>query len=139
MLTLEKLAPYLAHDLKAVGHFDGHQLIRDVTLYNATNFVDGTTKDKILCHPLSSLTKPIKVEGYNEGKEFVPMDVFRRMVIEEKQIRKEQWSALHFLLNEYTDKISPNLPYWVVELLYRWHFAINLDPEDFVDIKTLEK
>lgn len=28
---------------------------------------------KPLLHPLSRLTQPIKVEGYNDGKEFVPM------------------------------------------------------------------
>ncbi|MCK5017741.1 MAG: hypothetical protein KAS32_11820, partial [Candidatus Peribacteraceae bacterium] len=34
---------------------------------------------KLILHPMSDLTKPIKVEGYNDGKEFVPVEHLYRV------------------------------------------------------------
>lgn len=56
-LELKHLAPYLPYGLKSIDYFDGHKLIRDVTLFNAANFFNQTTNAKILLHPLSDLTK----------------------------------------------------------------------------------
>lgn len=35
---------------------------------------DGLDEIEILLNPIECLTKPIKVEGYNDGKEFVPIE-----------------------------------------------------------------
>ena len=54
-LTIKELAPYLPYDLKGVDYFQGHRLLRDITLHNVMAIVDGDTKLKPLLRPLSSI------------------------------------------------------------------------------------
>jgi len=96
---------------------------------------------KPILHPLSDLTKPIKVEGYNDGKEFVPME----------ELFGEVWKRndlfpcppkLFDMRNFIKGKTSLGiLEYRIVEGLFKWHFDVfGLIEAGFaIDINTLNK
>ncbi|MCK5605301.1 hypothetical protein KAR91_25640 [Candidatus Pacearchaeota archaeon] len=72
-LELKHLAPYLPYNVKQmmlsdniVGIMKAHHLLDLKHYWSKYGYM-------LLLHPLSNLTKPIKVEGCNDGKEFVPM------------------------------------------------------------------
>lgn len=79
--------------------------------------------------PFSHLAKPIRVEGYNGGEEFVPVKVFQAMHLHDEDY-------------ESTDLISPfkeefslkEIPFGVIQLLCDWHFNVfNLQESDYID------
>ena len=108
-------------------------------LYNGTIFVHSEffkTNIKFIkpiLHPLSNLTKPIKVEGYNEGKDFVPMEKF--------DIRIKQQFYSFKKTGDITYKNWYLFPYEFVEKLFEWHFDVfGLIPAGLaIDINTLNK
>lgn len=111
----------------------------------------------ILLHPLSDLTKPITVPGYNNGQEFVPIIELAKMNFNKKNIHILQ----HESVTEYADRFSINcridypvsttwqafsiskniesIPYWIVNLLFQWHFAIDIPEGTWIDINTIKK
>jgi len=90
---------------------------------------------KPILHPLSDLTKPIKVEGYNEGKEFVPMDELQRiepeypLMIDEGSVFFQDACDINMLEISRINHLF--------QLLYSWHFAIDIPEGCWIDINTL--
>ena len=111
---------------------------------------------KLILHPLSDLTKPIKVDGYNDSMEFVPY-----CMIEDLGLAKsvslsfasvvfsfnlyygisisERLSCIKYDLEEEIDKIN-KLPHSIIKLLYKWHFDIHglIGQGLAIDINTLK-
>lgn len=84
------------------------------------------TKDfKPLLYPLSHLTKPIKVEGYNDGKEFVPA---------------AKLAELGFDPYIIPDMRLEDIPFGLVQLLLKWHFDVFslIDSEQAIDKTTIK-
>jgi hypothetical protein len=133
---------YLPYGLKSENKFVAsygltNPLIQDVFPSNMMKFLDGSTKSKILLRPIECLTKPITVEGYNDGKEFVPMvELFRERNKGWKNMEKPdrcEWqfedypaffSVSHCasVTSFRFDRFNPSSnPYWVIDLLNQWH------------------
>lgn len=106
--------------------------------------------------PLSSLTKPIKVEGYNDGKEFVPIvelaKIGNKWIIEdglEDRIYFSQWDTgvcevfvrtaspedPRIFVFEIYDYLTQ--PYRIIQKLFQWHFAVDIPDGTWIDINTL--
>lgn len=68
-----------------------------------------------LMRPLTSLTKPITVEGYNDGNPFVPIEEIRSLT-----------NYAHFkIIDRHIydwEEASILIPVWTFNLLIRWHF-----------------
>lgn len=80
-------------------------------------------KVKPICHSLSDLSKPIT----HNGKRFVPIDVLTQKYISIGQ--------------EFPPLIEgefKNMEYQVAEKLFEWHFAINLNEDEYVDVNSLD-
>ena len=90
---------------------------------------------KPLYLPLSNLTKPIKVEGYNDGKEFVPMEELKRiepeypLLIEDNSVFFTDACNLNMLEISRINKLF--------QLLYQWHFAVDIPDGTWININTL--
>ena len=87
--------------------------------------------------PLPSLTKEIRVEGYNDDKAFVPMEELSEMSFD-----YDDPDAATDLYYDYgkQDWYLPdpqeikNLPSWVVDFMNDWHFnTLDLLPSDYID------
>ena len=113
---------------------------------------------KPILHPLSDLTKPIKVEGYNDGEEFVPIvelaKIGNRWIIEdglEDRIYFNPWDTgvcevfvrtaspedPRIFIFEIYDYLTQ--PYRIIQKLFQWHFAVDIPDETWIDINTLNK
>ena len=132
-LELKHLAPYLPYGLKYKDIPNGYQKERILRIETVKWCLDN---GKPILRPLSDLTKPIKVEGYNDGKEFVPMkellDNYGKGGEYEQSILKAISSKGHFIMT---------MPYASMQLLFEWHFDVfGLIKEDLaIDINTLNK
>lgn len=168
MITLEKLAPYAIHKPKIFvsqkykGDWTG--VLTDIDFHSNTIRIKSTEKGvliwkyqplsncKLYARPLSSLTKSITVEGYNEGKPFVPRD--HLYMIEHPninvmnfgwgdEISENYWTFCHEWGHESRDgRIitggsfginSLSLNGW--RLLHKWHFAIDIEESDYIAIE----
>jgi hypothetical protein len=96
---------------------------------------------KLLLNPLSSLTKPITVSGYNNGKEFVPMVELQKiepeypLMIDEGNVFFQDACELNMLeITRIKKRIKK-----VLDTLYSWHFAIDLPEGTWIDINTIKK
>ena len=95
------------------------------------NFSRPLEEFKPILHPLSDLTKPITVGGYNDGKEFIPSEEIWRYgeyCIKSEDIKNIMAYPL-------------NVELWQAQLLYQWHFDIHglIERGEAIDINTLEK
>lgn len=80
------------------------------------------TYGKPILRSLDSLTKPITVKGYNDGKEFVPL----------YQLIKEDKAFTIDFIDVYGYE---ELKFSIVELLLKWHFNIfNLEETEYIKI-----
>lgn len=71
---------------------------------------------------LDSLTKPITVKGYNDDKEFVPVEELGELDYD------------IYSLNYYKNH-TERLPFWLIQLLLKWHFNIfNLAETEYIKI-----
>jgi hypothetical protein len=84
--------------------------------------------------PLPMLTKPIRIEGYNGGKEFVPMTEL------EDLFGSKFWIGNNFdgeilIQTLGTDKyLFFREMNQIVSMLHQWHFNVfNLDESEFID------
>ena len=127
------------------------------SLKNGMNINQAIEYDaKLILHPLSNLTKPSKVDGYNDSMEFVPY-----CMIEDLGLAKsvslsfasvvfsfnlyygisisERLSCIKYDLEEEIDKIN-KLPHSIIKLLYKWHFDIHglISQGLAIDINTLK-
>ena len=79
---------------------------------------------EIILRPMSDLTKPIKVEGYNEGKEFVPILEFGDFE-EDKEYALFSDLSIYFKTDKGNWVSHSKLSLEDVQLLYQWHFDIH--------------
>lgn len=87
---------------------------------------------------LSSLTKPITVEGYNNGEPFVPLKIIRRIM----PIKYEN-NCFYFhkecgccFSDISIDLLAEHLPFNTLELLLKWQFNVfGLDESQYIEIK----
>jgi len=117
---------------------------------------------KLILHPLSDLTKPIKVDGYNDGKEFVPMyelcvkyacripenPEYGTYLLGEKNKVNYKWffsfdnDNICFELRDNNKEFTVHsLPqYELIQQLYKWHFDIHglIGQGLAIDINTLK-
>ena len=146
-LQFKHLAPYLPYGLKGCRVDGGRQIFEltrvgkgNIYIWSPIEFGDSIQDScnlkyiKPLLRPLSDLTKPITVEGYNDGKEFVPMDELYKLSDYTEYLDRIQEDA-------YEMNIPVRWPYAVVELLFQWHFDVFglIDDELAVDINTIKK
>ena len=84
-------------------------------------------------HPLSMLTQEITVEGYNEGKPFVPWHEIRKMTNARtfNRISKGFGTPKYYL---------KDIDFWCFNQLIQWHFNVfNLPEREFIDKSKLLK
>ena len=83
---------------------------------------------KPICYRLSDLNKPISVEGYNEGKEFVPAKELERITsCKIKKYGSEcciQKYSYRCQITDFQGEFSKICSFEVVSLLTQWHFWI---------------
>ncbi len=117
----------------------------DLLGYVSLNGINVKTQSAELFHfedvqfkmrPLSSLTKPITVEGYNGGEPFLPIDFFEvtddhdTCPYEQDYGNIKLISKLKGIAEHSVDFDIKFLPHWVVEYLTSWHFWIG-DQSEF--------
>ena len=114
---------------------------------------------KIILHPMSDLIKPIRVEGYNDGKEFVPLVELAKnsdIVVSEYTLKilstppncieigdgyVLQYLGDSFMcLNSGDNEYSPINNFALFDLLNQWHFDYRGLIKDglAVDINTIK-
>lgn len=143
-LTIEHLAPYLPYSLRLrVPEIHDKFECRLVISNNTVSMLGGLNISEAISHnakpvlrPLSDLTKPIAVEGYNDWKEFYPLKELTANEQDRKRIH--HYGVRKILLGELADAYDKTgrviLPVWisnvglnryeVVKMLYRWHFDV---------------
>lgn len=148
-LTLEHLSPYASNRLKGKASIQPHykNFEVDCELAGLTNgviildcfdvlgkcwgpFENVEYSDfKPILRPLSDLTKPITVEGYNDGKEFVPMEELQKLypasMKEIRMIDYEQQSGQWMMNTNRDGEVAINVMRRIDRMLYRWHFDID--------------
>lgn len=93
MLSKKELCCYLPYKVKItnlqtignpnlkIGTLNKLYEFRNEWYYATKECHTGSVKKiKLILRPLSDLTKPIQVEGYNDGKEFAPIEVIGRTI-----------------------------------------------------------
>jgi hypothetical protein len=132
--TLEELSVYLPYKLKYI-HKGNMAEMKSVDFgVQLVNMGWGNALEthelKPIVRPLSDLTKPIVVEGYNDGKEFIPIN------------QLEKLEGVHWLWGEIECRIlePEQLPYIIVTMLAKWHFDMFgwIESEAGIDINTLK-
>lgn len=87
-------------------------------MFNYPHLIDW----KPLLRSLDSLTKPITVKGYNDGKEFVPLD----------ELGELDYDA--HSLNYYKNH-TERLPFALIQLLLQWNFNVfGLEETEYIKI-----
>lgn len=96
----------------------------------------------IICHPLSDLIKPIT----HKGETFVPIEILWKTYHSDMNASKFSFYdygdryVCHSDEYGYENKIYKNMKlneFWKIEKLIEWHFAIDLNEDEYVDINTL--
>jgi hypothetical protein len=79
-LELKDIVGYLPYDLQVYNEQQDSKIDTIIGIFKGTfdfEYWSPLNSDienyKPILHPISDLTKPIKVDGYNEGKEFIPL------------------------------------------------------------------
>ncbi len=177
-LELKHITPYLPYKLmcQLMGEVDDSNNPKEFLIDGAnTSYIDvwslKTMTDEWsyedvfpILHPLSDLTKPITVEGYNEGKEFVPI-----VEIAEILYQKISWTGKLQLCSITKDRVMfdsyedinifrydekeqefyvsfdeeeypPERQLTIFELLYTWHFDVRhlISQNLAIDINTIQ-
>lgn len=110
----DKLKHYLGTGLKyQIWISENDNSIRFLTP-NDLNSVISYESHKPIMFRLDAITRPIKVEGYNDGKEFVP----------QKHIISDEAYLPDYALLEWYMKSMIHFPLWILEKLISWHFWI---------------
>lgn len=79
-LELKHLVGYLPFNLQSKQIFDQQKLIREVSLCNVMNFIDGSTESKIMLRPIEDLKETIE----HDGKRFIPiLELFKISISED--------------------------------------------------------
>jgi len=148
-LTLEIIAPYLPYRLQIKS---GDSILTMVSQMPNEYFSNGGYRSKEiainvvstryghkpLLRPLSQLTQPITVEGYNDGKEFVPVVELLKMKFPHNDYNSKYGlisvSDSGFPSAYYTYRAQFQLmlnletseyPKWIADQLIKWHFDLH--------------
>ena len=128
MTKQEFMAMSLPYGLKCQVSFRKEILELDLITTDSTfGFKDSRYFKKCtpILRPLSDLTKGIE----HEGKKFVPIEILEEDCAPEEIVQLERT----------TRGINCRfLPFWIVQKLIEWHFAIGIDECDYVDVNTLK-
>ncbi len=161
-LELKHLAPYLPYELKQAIAKDFIQIevMNAAHLMQIEYFYHRNDRKPIL-RPLFDLTKPIIVEGYNDGKEFVPLlrlaalatlsDSVNWIINDNKDAQhKKEKGYLFYVSNGNCDLVLKKSNEWkdfdnisnklvIYNLLFRWCFdCFNLIESGLaIDINTI--
>jgi hypothetical protein len=114
-------------------------------------------KIKLILRPLSDLTNPITVQGYNNGNEFIPIAELLKIKHKDTNFLRERHKKIDFKdcynyvsawystlatleIIVYKHEINKT-PYWIIEKFNQWHIDWSglIDRGDAIDINTLEK
>ena len=119
---------YLGTGLE-IRHNDGDDLIMNAT-GSGSNFIsidDVEEYGKPLLRSLDSLTKPITVKGYNDGKEFVPVNKLKHIY---------GWEYIWSYCSNKQEEFNVNaISFASIKLLLQWHFNIfNLPETEYIKI-----
>lgn len=116
------------------GDFTGFLIKRDKGVYTCVG-----NSIKPLLHPIECLTKLITVEGYNDGKEFIPIEELLKKAYPEwiKEHSDDRYSKITIEQNPSIYKACfslmatkdiklhinsmENEPQWTIDLLNQWH------------------
>jgi hypothetical protein len=89
-LELKDIVGYLPYDLQVYNEQQDSKIDTIIGIFKGTfdfEYWSPLNSDienyKPILHPISDLTKPIKVDGYNEGKEFTPLVALARTAYSE--------------------------------------------------------
>ena len=82
-----------------------------------------------LLYPIECLTKPITVEGYSDGKEFIPIEemckefYFHKSKTDYKITKTHTYISCESRNGEsiYVMKDYNKIDYWIIEYLNQWH------------------
>lgn len=152
-MKLEHLAPYLPYGLKSYTLYDGHVLVRDITVNNVMAFVDGDINSKPILRPLSDLTKEIE----HNGEKFVPMKKLKTGGTNGNSVyTAEDWNGTNYVCfdNEnhelrfsqktgfdrrYNCESRQIYAYDLFQKLFEWHFDVFglIEKGEAIDINTL--
>lgn len=159
-LTIEQLAPehlipYLGTGLKVNSNHSG-KLIDNGEMLGICKIKGIHVADKKqdywtlplfiqpILHDLSSLVRPIIVEGYDNNKPFVPIEYFE---IGDDNNESIEYDSGNIKLIRSLESLAKSgivnhikyLPYGVVQQLYKWHFNVfNIPSHLFIDKLNLK-
>ena len=131
-IKFKDIAQYYLGTGLEIRHNDGDDLIMNAT-GSGSNFIsidDVEEYGKPLLRSLDSLTKPITVIGYNEGKEFVPIyHLLQEYCFDTDKMDEDE-------VFDYSDSmINVDISFGTVKLLCSWHFNIfNLPETEYIKI-----
>ena len=95
----------------------------------------------LIAHPLSDLTKPVKVKGYNDGKEFVPIVELANWLMEQEPESFDNLTSARVWLDIHI-RDTQNLPFKIVIWLAENHYWIYdqslFKAGEIIDINTLK-
>lgn len=172
-LTIEHIYPFFLFDLKMKSNDENYNYsgvkvepnIVELDSISKRGYVafDGipgfypVEHFKPILHPFSDITKPITVEGYNEGKEFVPIIALAQLngayedehdvkrlytkVTNSYELFYNTASHIDDCVLSIQDGFIDTLNYEIVLQLYEWHFDIHglIEYGLAIDINTLNK
>jgi len=119
-LELKHLACYLPYGLKVFHNHNIYEVtIEDRMDSETISFQDAIENlHKPILRPLTDLTKEITIDGYNEGKPFMPIErVYYKTLLKE---------PIKFIINEYEESI-----------FIQWEFADNRSDYDVIHTKNI--
>lgn len=116
----------VTYNLQDVGE-NYHDELRTHTFNYDNSTLTFISNAKPLLRSLDSLTKPITVKGYNDDKEFVPMDELMKI---------RPFSPSNEEMAEHISKQGiEEIPFWLAKILMSWHFNIfNLEETEYIKI-----
>jgi len=86
---------------------------------------------KPILRPLSDITKEIE----HESEKFVPLSE----ITEDERCNSDIQHLSRMIINLKMNELVLNYPFWVVQKLVEWHFAVGLDKSEYVDVNSLSE
>ena len=111
-------------------NIENKPFIELLTLDYLKSMIDDPIGEKPLLRSLDSLTKPITVKGYNDGKEFVPIyHLLQEYCFDTDKMDEDE-------VFDYCDSmINVDISFITVKLLCCWHFNIfGLEETEYIKI-----
>lgn len=144
---LKRLAPYLPYELRGMEHAEarpykltGLNINRDLVVWSPDydsmekpipGRLPTRTDCKPVLHPLSDLTKEIN----HKGKTFIPANELQSLA---ETASDEEWIS-HCIDRNFENMNLEHGPYWFIQKLFEWHFAIDMPEGTWIDINALKE